>query len=297
MKIRKLLFFSLLACCTSFAQEYEWAVIDVSVNYMREKPSYTAELGTQALMGTMVRVLDKEGYWIRISTPDGYEAWTNEMGLAFKTAEEKSEYAAAEKWICTADYSAVRELPSSASQRVSDLVMGDLLLKCGEPQCGWVPVKLPGGRKGWVESAELQDYSTWATSRDGSPDSITALACSFTGIPYLWGGSSVKGFDCSGLVQFVFYMNGILLPRNASQQAAMGEPVQPHLSTMKKGDLIFYGNGRASHVAIYLGDGRIVHSSQIVRISSLKRGDPDYYDRDILCVRRINRKNCVYLPN
>ena len=109
------------------------------------------------------------------------------------------------------------------------------------------------------------------------------LACSLAGVPYMWGGNTVKHFDCSGLVKFCYFMNGILLPRNASQQVKCGTPVAG--GEYKPGDLLFFGSRkplRITHVAIYIGDGRIVHSSHSVRIMSL--GD---YARDVVAATRI----------
>ena len=104
-------------------------------------------------------------------------------------------------------------------------------------------------------------------------------------MPYMWGGMSVGHFDCSGLTGFCFFMNGILLPRDASQQVKCGAGV--HVEDMQAGDLVFFGDSRVSHVALCIGPGRIIHASQVVRINSLDPAAPDYYGRNILAVRRI----------
>ena len=107
--------------------------------------------------------------------------------------------------------------------------------------------------------------------------------------------------DCSGLTRSVFFANGILLPRNASQQGRIGENL-PLFSAEGKvvwdwllpGDLVFWGReasdgkpAKATHVGIYIGDGRFIHSSFMVRINSLDPSSPDYYARKPLCARRI----------
>lgn len=264
-----------------------WAVVSLSANFMRESPDYTSPLETQALMGTVAEVLERDSYWVKIRVPDGYEAWTTELGLSFLDEKEKEEWCSAPKWICTADFSHIHERPSGDSPRLSDLVMGDLLLKASGNSDGWVEAVLPSGTHGWVRADELEDYDTWSASRDRSAAGIIKLAQSFLGVPYMWGGTSVKAFDCSGLVQFVFGMNGIDLPRNTGPQSRAGMPVKPVLSAMRPGDLVFFGNTKPSHVAIYMGDGKIIHCSHMVRISSLKKGEEDSYDRQILCVRRV----------
>ena len=110
----------------------------------------------------------------------------------------------------------------------------------------------------------------------------------------MWGGNTVKHFDCSGLTKFVYMMNRIVLPRNAREQIYCGVEVPFDFDLMEPGDLVFFGSlgadgGYASvtHVAMYIGDGRIIHSSQLVRINSLREGLPDSYGRRPIAVRRI----------
>ena len=114
-------------------------------------------------------------------------------------------------------------------------------------------------------------------------EAIIAQAEKLLGVPYLWGGMSAKGVDCSGLVRISHIMNGILLPRNASQQVKCGERVE--LDNLQRGDLVFFGTPatdekpmRITHVGIYLGENKIIHSSHRVRINSLIPGDDDYYE-------------------
>ena len=128
-------------------------------------------------------------------------------------------------------------------------------------------------------------------------ESLLRTAWSMLGTPYLWGGCSVYGFDCSGLVKLVYMMNGIVLPRNAREQINCGVSVPYDLGSMRPGDLIFYGSKSpdgsvrsVTHVSMYIGDGRIIHSSQLVRINSIVPGGEDYYGRtDVVGVRRILR--------
>lgn len=271
------------------------AVVDISANYMREDPSYDAENGTQALMGTPVDVLGKEGYWVEVRTPDGYRAWTTDLGLAFMDEQEFAAYEAAPKYICVSEYAHIYEYPSMNGPRVSDLTMGCVLLKGEATTPSWAAVKLPSGRTGWVPASSLEDYSEWLRTREQSGENIAWLARKFVGVPYFWGGTSIKGFDCSGLTQFVYAMHGRLLPRNATPQASEGREIPADPSLMRPGDLIFFGRpamagkpASYSHVGIYLGDGLMIHSSHYVRISNIADpAAPDYYDREILTVRRI----------
>ena len=157
----------------------------------------------------------------------------------------------------------------------------------------WTKVMLPSGKTGWVPSKQLKLHEGFMSIAmgEGSAESISpetteaiiAQAQKLLGVPYLWGGMSAKGVDCSGLVRIAHIMNGILLPRNASQQIKCGDRVE--LDNLQRGDLVFFGTPetadkpmRITHVGIYLGNNRIIHSSHKVRINSLIPDDEDYYE-------------------
>lgn len=281
-----------------------WAVVDLSANFLREDPSFSAELGTQALMGTVMRVDARKDDWYHVHTPEPYAAWAAAMGMTFMTTGEVKDYIAKPKYMVVAEYSHVFRMPDHKGERVCDLVEGDLLLKVldkkGRPMAkgGYLLVSLPGGRTGYVRRKDVEDFTSWTASRRPDAQHLISTATTFVGVPYQWGGTSIKGVDCSGLTRTVFFLNGILLPRNASQQAKVGDPVRADgvlrgdFSELRDGDLLFFGNritGRVTHVAMYIGGGRIIHSSQLVRINSLREGDPDYYEGAgrLLQVRRI----------
>ena len=258
-----------------------WAVINTSSVFMREKPSYTSENVSQSRMGVPVEVLDRSGYWVKIRTPEPYEGWVNELTLA----PLPEDYASSDRYICTVEHSAVYSEPMMGSVQLSDFSMCDIILQDGKPRDGWSPVRLWDGRKGWVQSFAVRDFAAWMNRchKDIAAD-IVATARRFLGCPYLWGGMSAGLFDCSGLTGFCYFMNGVQLPRDASQQILCGEPVS--FVDMQAGDLVFFGESRVSHVALCTGPGRIIHSSQIVRENSLVEGEPDYYGRNILGIRR-----------
>lgn len=247
-----------------------WAVVTLSSGFMRQSPDYESPLENQMLMGALVETLETERYWVKVKAED-YTGWITDLGLHILTDDEKDAYLRAPKWICTADYSHVRKEPSAKSAPLCDFTMGNLVRQTGESKDGWTEVLLPDGRTGWVPAEDVADFASWAAGRKACPCRIAKLACSFAGTPYMWGGNSAKHFDCSGLVKLCYFMNGIILPRNASQQIQCGTPVAD--GQWKKGDLLFFGNAnplRVTHVAIYLGNGKIVHSSHMVRIMTLE---------------------------
>lgn len=274
----------------------QWAVVDISSCFLRAKPDYESGNESQALMGTVVEITASDRYWRRVNVPDYKNVWTNEAALAPMTEEQKDAYIAAPKWICIAEYSHIYSAPDRNAERICDFTMGNIVRKAAtdHPVSGWTKVLTASGKSGWVPQADLRDLDEWARSCKASQTSVVVTAKLFLGTPYMWGGNTIKHFDCSGFTKFVYMMNGIVLPRNAREQIYCGDPVPYDFSKMLPGDLIFYGRMGAdgkpvsvTHVSMYIGDGRIIHSSQKIKINSVRKGEPDYYERQPIAVRRI----------
>lgn len=303
-RIVSVLIVALLAAVAAVAQER--AVVGFSVAHLRAAADYESGLETEELMGREVEILDTDRQWVKVATDQPYIAWVNELALVRMSGEELEAYHNARKYICTAVYSTVYAEPSYKSGVLSDLVMGDVLrmtVSNGRPveRRAFAEVMLPSGAVGYVAKADLMDFKKWKESVASDAGAMISLARRFVGVPYLWGGMSPKGFDCSGFTRFCFMMNGVMIPRNASQQALLGVEVPlaevppggdplGRYAALKPGDLLFFGrSARVTHVAIYLGGGKIIQSSQIVRINSLIEGEPDfYYTQNVLLkVRRL----------
>ncbi len=122
---------------------------------------------------------------------------------------------------------------------------------------------------------------------------VLDTARDYLGVPYLWGGTSTKGFDCSGFTQIVYRMNNYSLPRDASQQVQLGRPValEDDFAHLLPGDLLFFGPRpeRITHVALYLGGKRYIHSSGQVHIASLDPADELYNDYRYTTLRTARR--------
>ena len=316
-------------------QEKRMAVVELSTIYMRQAPDYESALETQELMGTVVEIVGEKGYWREIVSPQPYKAWATEKGLVEMSAEELKAYEEAPKVMFSGLYGHVYMEPSFKAATLCDLVGGDVLRYEGK-KGKWTAVMLPSGRKGYIPTEELQLHYGFKSIAQGegsaesirpeTTEAIIAQAEKLLGVPYLWGGLSAKGVDCSGLVRISYIMNGIVLPRNASQQINCGDRIPMEINTeywnetqrtgkqpetyitvcgnevawsdafrkemlrrtknLERGDLVFFGTPatepgkktRISHVGIYLGDGKIIHSSHMVRINSLIPGDEDYYE-------------------
>lgn len=283
---------ALLICLGASAQEKRMAVVEFSTSYLRLQPDYESPLETQELMGTVVEIVGEKSYWREVVTPQPYRAWCTDQGLVEMSEEELEAYMAAPKVMFMQLYGHIYTKPSLKSATLCDLVGGDIMRFAGR-KGRWTKVMLPSGKTGYVPSKELKEHKGFMSIAMGegnsetiSPETTEAIiaeAEKLVGVPYLWGGMSAKGVDCSGLVRISHIMNGILLPRNASQQIKCGDRVE--LDQLQRGDLVFFGTPatdekpmRVTHVGIYLGDGRIIHSSHRVRINSLTPGETDYYE-------------------
>lgn len=279
-----------------------YGVTTLSVINFRTGPDYDAEAATQTMMGAPLRLLMESDGWVRAVTPEGYIAWVRGSGIAKMTKEEFDSYVAAPKVVVTDKYISVMETPGGKSP-VCDAVWGNILLDLGV-NGGYRAVSLPDGRKGFVSNSSVMDYTKWVNSRNATAESIIETAKQFMGVPYMWGATSIKAVDCSGFTKSVYYLNGLILARDASQQCYTGEDVDiakyvndslytmDALQNLKKGDLIFFGRKatadkkeRITHVGIYIEDGRFIHSAGFVHINSLLPDKEDYYTGSTRLVR------------
>lgn len=279
-----------------------YGVTTLSVINFRTGPGYDAEAATQTMMGAPLKLLMETDGWVRAVTPEGYIAWVRGTGIAKMTKEEFDSYTAAPKVVVTDKYISVMETPGGKNP-VSDAVWGDVMLDLGV-QGSYRAVSLPDGRKGFVSNSSVMDYTKWINSRNATAETIIETARQFMGVPYMWGATSIKAVDCSGFTKSVYYLNGIILARDASQQCYTGEDVDitkyvndslytmDALQNLKKGDLVFFGRKataekkeRITHVGIYIENGQFIHSAGFVHINSLLPNEEDYYSGSTRLVR------------
>lgn len=171
---------------------------------------------------------------------------------------------------CAVDVAEVRAEPDDASEQVTQLLLGEPV-GVAERRDGWARVVTAYEYPGWVRVEALEEgVGAVAADAVGAPIDV---ARGYLGTPYLWGGMTERGIDCSGLVHMAFRRTGRLVPRDADQQEEAGTPV----AELELGDLITYGGEAADHIAFWVGDGRILHATgRDDGIGVVEEDEPEY---------------------
>lgn len=311
----------ILAVTTNASDEVKTAIgiVDASALRLREEPTTDSGVVSLAYRGDYVVILGAEGDWYKViyNLREGY------MHSDYLTVKERENVELGNGEVNVYRVN-MRSQPNTSSGVVDQLTSGDEAYIIGF-NCGWYKVKYDG-QTGYIRSDLMNltevpyentgssnspkyfvngdpisssSGSSSSSSSSGSSDSsssssssagdaIVAEAKRYLGVPYVWGGSSPSGFDCSGYVQYVMRACGYSINRTASAQLENGYSVS--YSNLQPGDLVFFNNtyatdAPASHVGIYVGDGEFIHAGgSYVQISSLSS---DYYASRYIGARRI----------
>lgn len=264
----------------------KYAIVNNSVANIRSQAKHSGELATQAILGTVLKVLKLDGDFYLVQTPDGYISWVDHGGVTLMNSEEFKNWQHSQMVIYTKAYGYVYEYMSDELYKIGDIVLG-AQLKLIEDSGAFYKVSYPDKRIGYLKKSDCELYGSWINKLNPSGTLVELYAKDLMGSPYLWGGTSSKGMDCSGFTKTVFLMNGYIIPRDASQQIMAGKDTDPDLTfeNMQKGDLMFFGKKatdstkqRVTHVGIWLGNeqGEFIHASGRVKLGSIDPRSPFY---------------------
>ncbi len=259
------------------------AIVSHNVAPMWAEPEKRSEQVSQALFGERVRTLREEGDLTLIETPDGYTGWARRQHLT--PCGEDSRYPAPGREAqINALFLPVLNAPEDRAERRTLLTLGCRVELADLPDSDHAPIRLPDGQTAYVRRDSLRT--------ECEPPSLTETARRFLGVPYLWGGRSAFGIDCSGFTQRVYELCGCLLPRDAYLQARAESLYSVEAESLQEGDLVFFGGdydprGRGiTHVGIALGDGRFIHAAGSLGVAVTPLTQPPY-DRQFRCARRL----------
>lgn len=262
----------LLALASASAAEApaRQAVVLSAVENMHSGASPDKDVVSQALLGQVVWILEARDGFARIETPDGYAGWVPVRSL-FEYPDAKAPRYAARGTVAEVTSlmaNLYRDADVTTARPKAQAPLGarlEVLKPAEDPQKRWITVRLPSGETAYVQSGDVRLADAAAPRPRGSEADLVATARRFTGVPYLWGGMSAHGVDCSGLTSRVYALNGVVLRRDADMQFddPRARPVERAL--LRPGDLVFFGEKRITHVGIYAGDGRFINATTRTR--------------------------------
>ncbi len=266
--------------------EPEKAVVLAPVINMYSAPRRTADVVSQAVIGSNLTELKKKHKWIQVQTPDHYSGWVEAKRVR---ALRNGGYADGQAAQVSSLFANIYEEKDVTTHAPMVTVPFEARLELASNAAGnderWLAVRLPDGRSGWIQRGDV----TLAPKTLTIPESIE-LAKRFLGIPYLWGGRSSFGYDCSGFTQMLVRSRGINMPRDADQQAVWDGSVEVKRADLEAGDLLFFGESaqKITHTGMYIGNGQFIHdtthSHPVVQISRL---DDEPWTNLLVAARRV----------
>ena len=265
-------------------------VVVVPVANMYSGPSERADVVSQALYGSNVALLVSRGEWSRIQTEDHYKGWVlsrhlrilltgNGYAVSGPTVQIEGLFANVYAEPDVTRHKPVITLPFEVRLEVIPAKNSK------DAHERWLQVSLPDQRKGWIQTGDV----VAGPMPLSIPESIE-LAKRFLGFPYLWGGRSSFGYDCSGFTQMLVRARGINMPRDADLQAAWSGVTKVERNDLQPGDLLFFGSSSKdiTHTGMYIGDGQFIHDTTNGRpVVQISRLEDQPWTRILVACRRV----------
>lgn len=226
--------------------------INEPVVNMREHPSLESEVVSQAVFAEKISVYKQRGNWVAIRTTDGYHGWV----LSDAIVSRQDPYLPT---IMTSRLAAhIYDRANVKYGPIQTVPYGTMLQVLGVEDQNWIKIALPDNRDGYVQRGNVTEGQQIISRTE-----MIDLSQKFLGIPYMWGGRSSFGYDCSGFIQMLYRKIGIHLPRDAAQQIKDKKLQIIPVEKTNPGDLIFFGQSSKEirHVGMYIGNGKFIHAS------------------------------------
>jgi cell wall-associated NlpC family hydrolase len=262
---------AMLAATPEKASPTENAVVAQAVVNMYSRATTDADVVSQAIFSTNVTILEQDSSWLKIRTPDDYTGWIQSAAIVRQGPYAQSGKVARVEALFANLY---RETNITKHQPLITIPFESRLEVLAEPQDAegrWLEVRLPDGHSAWVQSG---DVTLEKDLKKGMAEMIE-WSKRFIGLPYLWGGTSTYGYDCSGLIQMLFRRIGYSLPRDAGPQANWDGLKPVDKADLLPGDLLYFGSSaeKISHTGMYIGNGQFINATAyqhpMVQISNL----------------------------
>jgi len=269
------------------------AVVLPPIVNLFERPDAASPVVSQATLGAGVAVLDAARDYDLVETADRYRGWIRSAAL-LSVARSSAPYPRPDRawrfvnFMCQIYRD--RDVTSASPIATAPLLA---IVEVVEDRQEWKRVRLPDGRRGWVQGGDLEPVPLRPPPDIFDGAAVAATALRFVGLPYLWGGTTPFGIDCSGLTQLVYRMHGHLLPRDADLQHSHTGLHAVDRADLRSGDLVFFGPDKRSitHVGIALDRDRFVsattYRAPTVRVDRL---DDPYWARLYRAARRLGSR-------
>ena len=261
------------------------AVVLKPVANMYSAATQEADVVSQAIYGGNVVCLEEKGDWVKVRTPDQYTGWMPaawlRRGPAYATGERVAQ-------VDSLFANLYREPDVTRHQPVLTVPFETRLEVVAEPekdQGRWIQLRLVDDRPAWTQRGDVA-----FNPAPLSIEAVIALSKRFLGLPYLWGGTSSFGYDCSGFVQMLCRKRGVIIPRDAAPQARWEGVVPVGREDLKPGDLLYFGRSveKISHTGLYIGDGQFVNATTNERpMVQIDRLDDPHWTKLFVAARRL----------
>ena len=234
-------------------EPHERVHVATNLTGLYEKPTFGMPLSSELYFGTDLEVLGEEKRWVFTRQQDGYLGWAYRPYLGEGPAPRATHFVIAPSV-------EVRDQPNATGEIVTRVVSGTGI-RVEERLDGWSRISANGA--GWIPSSALRGLTELPETLEDKRQTLIQDAKRMIGVPYLWGGTSGNGIDCSGFARLLHHWLGVEIPRDADMQWTAASRVEPPFEV---GDLLFFSDGegkrRVTHVGVSLGGWKIIHSSR-----------------------------------